>query len=458
MPEYRAARRMAENGKTAAEMPLMPVGAIFRRHPPRGRPVASSKDGDISGSSLRTALVSMRLILLTFSFFPETTALAKRATETARYLRKKGWEVTVITHAPNYPQGVVYQGYGERSVDRRTEEGVDVIRLRPWLVSLTNLPMRLAAESWFSLRSLWRTLRVDGDIILATSPYMFLGPAGRIAGWLSHRPFVWEVRDLTWRYASAAGKRTFGMDRVFEALMLWTGKRADAMVTTTAGQLAYFADLARAPKRTQVVPNGVSQGHVDRVERLRTTPPAGGEKRVVYAGLLGFAQGLATIVESASLVPEAEFYLVGDGAQREGLERMAREQHIPNVHFVGYVGAEEVIGYYQSASVLVAHLRSDPVFEVTQPSKIWEYMVNGRPVVYGGAGEAARAVAASGGGLVVPPDDPGAMARAIRQLLNNPEEAASMGEKGRAYVLSYKRREQILDEFDTFLRSLLPTR
>jgi glycosyltransferase involved in cell wall biosynthesis len=101
-------------------------------------------------------------------------------------------------------------------------------------------------------------------------------------------------------------------------------------------------------------------------------------------------------------------------------------------------------------------LRDDPIFEVTQPSKIWEYMLNARPVVYGGAGEAAAAVAASGGGIVVPPDDPQAMANAIRGLLDNPEQAADMGQQGRAYVLANKRREATLVEFDTFLRALPP--
>ncbi len=397
----------------------------------------------------------MRVTLLTFSYDPETTALAKRATETARYLRRQGWEVTVITHAPNYPQGVVYEGFGANSVDVREEEGVEVVRLKPWLVSLSNLPMRLAAESWFSLRCLTQVLKRKADVILATSPYMFLGPAGLVAARLSRRRFVWEVRDLTWRYASAAGKRTFGMDKVLDSLMLWTGKRADAMVTTTNGQLAYFVDRACAPIATQVVPNGVSQRNIDRVERYRTERPTSDEKRVVYAGLLGFAQGLATVVEAASLIPEAVFYMVGDGAQREGLEQMAREQDIPNVHFTGYVGADELVQYYQSASILVAHLRSDPVFEVTQPSKIWEYMVNGRPVVYGGAGEAARAVAASGGGVVVPPDNPRAMADAIRRLLDDPDHAAALGAQGRAYVLANKRRETILAEFDAFLRKLI---
>lgn len=388
-----------------------------------------------------------RLTLLTFSYQPETTALAKRATAMAEMLTSDGWDVTVITQV------------AEPSASGETEQDQagypHVVRLRPWNVSKSNLPLRLLAELYFALRCVLRARKIGADIVFSTSPYMFLGPAGWLAARLRSAKHVWEVRDLTWRYPAAAGKSTFGVDRMLEWLMFWTSRHADALVTTTRGQFSYFEAKKGKPQAGWVVPNGVSATFLERLAGPLEEIKKSEKPTVVYAGVLGFAQGLSAVIGAARYLPEVSFLLVGDGPQREGLERMVEEQHIHNVTFTGYVGVDEVIEYYLRAHVLVAHLRSDPVFEITQPSKIWEYMATGRPVVYGGAGEAAEAVAESGGGLVSPPDDPEAMAERISELLSDPGKAERMGEEGRALVLRHKRRETALSMLAENMEGLL---
>lgn len=399
-----------------------------------------------------------RIIYITFSYSPETAAPAARASDATEFLRDNGWQVTVLTHAPNYPRGRVFEGYGGRR-DVRQEDGIEVVRFRPWIVNKSNFTLRLLSELYFSLRCAWFVLRQPADIVLATSPYMLLGPVAVFACWLRRIPLVWEVRDLTWLYAAAAGKRTFGAHKLLEALMLWTGRHVSAMITTTVGQLRYFESRQSAPACVEVVPNGVSEGFVRRFDsNAESLGPYPENRKVVYAGLLGYAQGLSTLIDAAALVPSATFVLVGEGAQRASLEQAVRDRQLSNVHFTGYVSLDEVISHYVGASVLVAHLKRDPVFEITQPSKIWEYMVSRRPVVYGGAGEAAIAVDGSGGGLVVPADDPVAMAGAIVRLLDDRVVAERMGQIGRDFVLEYKSRTPMLERLEQTLKKVLRKR
>jgi glycosyltransferase involved in cell wall biosynthesis len=101
------------------------------------------------------------------------------------------------------------------------------------------------------------------------------------------------------------------------------------------------------------------------------------------------------------------------------------------------------MSFYQQADVLVAHLKNDPAYEIARPSKIWEYMAVGKPVIYGGKGEGARIVEQSGGGIVVPPEQPSAMANAIMRIRKNTSDALLMGARGREYVLANFMRSQL---------------
>jgi colanic acid biosynthesis glycosyl transferase WcaI len=99
----------------------------------------------------------------------------------------------------------------------------------------------------------------------------------------------------------------------------------------------------------------------------------------------------------------------------------------------------------------MAHRKNDPIFEITQPSKIWEYMISGRPVIYGGSGEPAEAVRKSGGGIVISPENSDELVEAIISLKNNPDKAIKLGEQGKNYVLENVRRDKFCNDLETYL-------
>lgn len=391
------------------------------------------------------------IVLVTPHFRPETGPAAKRSTTLAEHLAGLGWKVTVVSTLPHYPQDEIFQGYDVRSPLVTNEEGIEVVRIRPWIVSRSKAPLRLLSETVFGLLAAGQIVRRPGRIILCSSPYMFLGPIGLLAARLAGRKFVWEVRDLTWQYVRATGQKGFGILIPLEVLMKLTAKFSDGLITATDGILSYFS---RRPAAARAIPNGVTSAILQELqpnnmrqvaERTRPT--------ILYAGLLGHPQDLGVLIEAASLLPECDFELVGDGAQRQTLEERAR--NLPNVRFRGYVPWAVLKSYYAEADVLVAHLKDDPVFAVAQPSKLWEYMSTGKPVVYAGTGEAARLLQKHETGLVVPPGNPVALAGGISSLIADKSAAREIGSRGREFVVENRNRKELFDDLAEMLDDLL---
>lgn len=397
------------------------------------------------------------ITMITFSYPPESGAAAKRISSIANYLKDHDWKVHIVTNAPHYPQDEIYDGYGRKRIDRRVENDIEIIRIRPLSLNRKNLIVRFISEFYFSVVASLLSLRHKSQMIYGTTPYLFVGITGLVASRLGRKKFVLEVRDILWKYASAAGKRTFGMEQILEWVMLFSGRHSDLLITTTEGQMEYFYRHQSRPKEYLVLPNGVSNMTLEKAaekKAMHANYHNNGTTRVLYAGTIGFPQALEVLLESAKILPDVEFYIVGDGVQRSGLEERAERENISNLMFTGYVNSDQLFEHYAKADILVAHLRKNPIFEITQPSKVWEYMANGKPIIYGGAGEAAKAVRESDAGIVVSPDEPEELANAIMYFVNNNNLAREKGDNGFLYVRKNYRRERILEALWERLSSL----
>jgi colanic acid biosynthesis glycosyl transferase WcaI len=372
---------------------------------------------------------------------PETGAAAKRAQSIAGVFAAHGWETRVITEMPNHPLGRIFPGFVNKMRSVSDEQGIVVTRLKPVIVPGNNLVLRLIAELVFISKVFIEVIRKRTDVFFVSSPYMFNGLVMCFAATMLKRRVVWEIRDLTWLYAAAVNKDRFGLGKIIERIMLYTSSKADGVITTTIGQAEYFVDYSK-PAKIKVFANGVSGEHFSMISEAR--PYAKKNFTVIYAGTIGYPQGLTTFIDAAACLPDIEFILVGDGVERKYLQKLVVEKELTNVNFTGYVSFEHVAKYYQTADILYAQLRNCAVFAWTQPSKICEYMAAGKPVIYGGMGEPALMVVESGGGVVVQPEDPAALASAIKRLEGNCELRKKMGDSGRRFVQSACIREEVL--------------
>jgi len=384
-------------------------------------------------------------------FAPESNAGAKRITALADLLVTKGWHVVVVTQLPHQPQNSIYAGYDVATPHVTETGGLKIIRLKPWIVSKQSLVLRLLSESVFTLRAFPHLLRARTDVILASSPYMFLGPLAYLVALVRSKPFAWDVRDLTWQYPSASGKRTFGLDLLLAQAMKFTGRRADLLTATTQGQLDYFGRVRGAAR---VVPNGVTRQIYDALSQL-PAPFAPGRPRaqVGYVGLFGFNHATTKIVEAARQLPDVDFVFVGDGPDRGVLEDAAHE--LANVTVKPYMAFSELVAVYEGCDVLVSQFRRSPVFKWVQAAKVWEYLATGRPVIHAGEGETAEVLEENNIGVAVEPENPTALATAIQRLLADPRAAREMGERGREFVRASRIREDTFESVDSDLRVLV---
>lgn len=388
-----------------------------------------------------------RVLILSQFHPPETGAGARRVAAMARALAARH-AVTVQTLLPAYPREDLFEGLEIGPMDSQMPYVVRrAFKFQPYDRSLLRRTLR---EMLMGLRLAREAEQVEADALLVSTPSMFLAPP---AWWMARRrriPWVWDLRDLTWRYGREsvdAGRVQRIASRLLEGWMARLLNAADAVVTTAEATGTYLQDRYGLPgERTLTVYNGVSEAFFGAFEGEVTAKPPGERPLVLYLGLLGHNHGMDILVDVAAQMPDVEFLIVGEGTERELIERRARERGVQNLRIEGYrIRDEEIQEIYRRADVLFNHSKDRPVLnEARIPAKFFEYMATGKPMIYAGRGFAAEFIQEVGCAEVVPPEDPQAVVEAIRRILADPAQAAVMGARGRECVRAgYMRENQM---------------
>ena len=385
----------------------------------------------------------MKIVLLSHYFWPELGAPSARLLEMGREWVAQGHEVLVVTNFPNHPTGAVPEAYRGRSFQIEEVQGLRVIRCRTYATPNRGFVLRTVGHLVFMVQAvLQATPHVRGaDVLVASSPTLF----AVVAAWVISRrlgvPFVFEVRDL-WPaiFVDLGVIRSRPVIRALELLELFLYRRSGAVVTVTR---AFAADIARRgidPAKLHVVPNGVD------LQAFRPGPPdpdlrarlgLGDGLVVLYSGAHGISHGLSRVLDVAARLradPRFHFLFVGEGAEKEGLEAKARSLALDNVTFRGAVPREEVPALYRTADVVLVPLRAVPLFRSFIPSKMFEILACGRPILASLEGEAAEILRASGAALVVPPEDVAAITAGLLRLADEPSLRTDLASHGHAYV------------------------
>jgi colanic acid biosynthesis glycosyl transferase WcaI len=388
----------------------------------------------------------MHILFLTHYFPPEVNAPASRTFEHARRWVQAGHRVTVITCAPNCPTGKVFPGYRNAW---RTEEDVAGIRvIRVWTFLSANKGFALRTLNFVSylLTAVWHALWLRQiDVVVATSPQFFCGWAGVLCHWLRGWPFVLEIRDIWPESIVAVGAmRRSRLMRLLEWLERRMYAAADHIVTVGNGYRDQLVARQVPVDKITVVPNGVD------LEQFRPQPADadlrqqwGGTNRFVcaYVGTIGMAHGLEVVLKAAARLREMgrddiQFWIVGDGAERDALQQQARAQGLEHVVFTGLVPKDRVDAVLASADACLVHLRGTELFGTVIPSKVFEMLAMQTPIVMGVRGEAQEIVCAARGGVAMTPDDPHSLIAALAKIAAHPDRYRH----GRSYVERYYNR------------------
>ena len=412
----------------------------------------------------------MHILFLSDNFPPETNAPAARLAEHARVWVAAGHRVTVITGAPNFPDGVVHTGYANRWYARELADGVEVVRVKTYIAPNAGFARRTLDYLSFMVSAVLAGLVQERpDVVVATSPQFFAAVAGRALAWLRRRPFVFELRDLWPASIAAVGALPKGRALgVLERLELALYRGAAAIVPVTR---AFERDLVLRgvdPRKIQVVTNGADlETYRPRPRDLELARSLGLEGCFVlgYLGTHGLAHALERALDAAELLAGEErlrFLFVGSGAARAGLEREARRRGLSGVVFAPAVPKGEIARYWSLCDAALVHLKDAPVFATVIPSKMFEAFAMGLPVVFAGPdGEAAEIVRATGAGLALRPEDPAALAEAVRRLAGDRELRARLARAARAAAPAYARpalARAMLDVLERAARGELPER
>jgi colanic acid biosynthesis glycosyl transferase WcaI len=401
----------------------------------------------------------MRVLLLTQWFQPEP---ALKGLPFATALAHRGHEVHVLTGFPNYPGGRVYPGYHVRPVQREMMDGISVLRV-PLFPSHDRSAVRRSANYlsfMASASTLGACLLPSVDVAYAYHPPLTVGLAATALRLLRGVPFVFDVQDLWPDTVVATGMLPRGpMVAALDVACRVVYRQAARIVVLSPGFKTALVERRVPAEKVDVVYNWCDEASlVDTQPEPATADALGmaGRFNVVFAGTMGLAQGLETVLETAALLacraPTVQFVLLGGGVQVERLRQQAEAMGLGNVLFLPQRSQAEAAKVLALADALLVHLRDDPLFAITIPSKTQAYLAIGKPIIMAVRGDAADLVRKAGAGLTCAPGSAPEMARAVETLLEmSGEMRDSMGASGRGYY----RRELSLDVGVSRLERLL---
>jgi hypothetical protein len=385
----------------------------------------------------------MRIIIVTHYFPPETGAPQARLSGLAAAWAADGDDVTVITGMPSHPTGVIPPEY--RGAIRRRERRDGYRVLRTWLYATPNEGMarKTIGHLSFMISSVLLGGRASGsaDVVVVSSPTFFAVGSGWLLARLKRARLVVEVRDLWPAIFTELGVLTSRpVIRLLERLELAAYAAADTVIVVSDGFRTNLIGRGVPAEKVHTIRNGVRPGEFDpdalADTRLRAWLGAcPGDCLVLYAGTHGISQGLTSVVDTAALLTDEpiRFAFVGDGADKQRLQHRVAEHGLRNVTLLPGIPHEQVPALLAAADICLVPLRDVPLFSSFIPSKMFEYLAAGKPVVAALAGEAAQ-ILIEAGAWVVAPADSEALALAIRTLAADPKRRQAMGRLGRSYV------------------------
>jgi glycosyltransferase involved in cell wall biosynthesis len=367
------------------------------------------------------------ILFLSDNFPPEVNAPASRTFEHCREWVRAGCQVTVVTCAPNFPKGRVYDGY--RNCLRQSEwmDGIHVIRVWSYITANSGFARRIMDYASFMISAILAAPFISGvDIVVGTSPQFFTACAAFAVSRMKRVPFVFELRDIWPESIKAVGAmKDSAVIRFLEKVEMFLYRNADLIVTVTESFKRILMNRGVDGAKVHVVTNGVDvKGFSPRDRDAELTRRLGLEGKFVaeYVVTHGMAHGLETILEAASRMsslPDGDrfrFLFLGDGARKAHLVQRASEMHLTNVVFVDSVPKSEVARYWSLLDVSIIHLRKTTLFTTVIPSKLFECMGMGIPVLLGVAGESADIVEKEDVGLVFEPEDAAGLCDSLIRL------------------------------------------
>lgn len=382
----------------------------------------------------------MRILFITQFFHPEPFF---RGLPFAKALAERGHDVEVLTGFPNYPGGELYDGYRVRPLQRETLDGIPVIRV-PLYPShdRSSIKRSLNYLSFFgSAATLGAALVNDADVAYVYHPPITTGLAALSVKLTRGIPYVYDIQDLWPDALTTTGMVPTELMRAIDAGCRLVYRQAARISVLSPGFKRALVERGIDGDKIEVIYNWCDETALrseDPSPELAEAEGMSGKFNVVFAGNMGSAQALDSVLDAAALLkdelPDVQFVLMGGGLERDALAARAEGDGLSNVRFLAYRPQAEAGKILRLADVLLVHLRDAPLFDMTIPSKTQAYMAQGKPVIVAVRGDATELVTRAGAGVGCAPQAPEDLAAAVRSLVRlSPDDRRAMGQRAKAF-------------------------
>ncbi len=404
----------------------------------------------------------MKILFLSENFPPESNAAATRVYERACYWAEWGHEVTVITSAPNFPEGRLFPGFENKWKQAETMSAIRVVRVKTFIAANRGVTQRALDFLSFMVTGFLAAVKEDRpDVIAATSPQFFTAVAGWAAGAVRNVPFVFELGDLWPASITAVGamKKSLALSMV-EKLELFLYRRSAAITALTRSFKENLVGRGIDKNKIAIVINGVDLARYaprSRDADLAKEWGVDGKFVIGYVGTHGMAHALGNVLDTAERLKDETgvcFLLAGAGAERDALMAAAKRRQLDNVIFMPRQPKELMPAVWSLCDVALVHLKDSPVFAGVIPSKIFEAQAMGLPLLLcAPEGEASRIVLDDGAGLHVPAENPEALANAVKALSKDKETIKDFAAAARRAAPSHSRETQAREMLDVLQKT-----
>lgn len=406
----------------------------------------------------------MNILFLTDNFPPEGNAPATRTYEHACEWVKRGCQVTVITCAPNFPKGVVYEGYRNKWLSREKIDGINVWRVKTYITANEGFLKRIIDYISFMFSSLFFGLFVKKvDVVIGTSPQFFTVVSAWILAKCKRSSFVFELRDIWPASISSLGVMSGKWILIaLEKLELFLYHQADLIISVTHSFKRELQDRGVSGNKIKVILNGVNLQRYkplkEKNENLADMYKLKNKFVVGYIGTHGLAQGLESVVNAAELIKKhnnIRIIFAGAGAERSKLEKIVQDRKLENVVMIPFQPRDKMQELWSLCDISLVHLKDLPIFRDVIPSKIFESMAMGLPILIATPiGEATSIVKNYNAGINISPENPKELSDKIIELANDDELVKILSRQSLGAAQNFN-RESLASEMLDYIREVV---
>jgi colanic acid biosynthesis glycosyl transferase WcaI len=397
--------------------------------------------------------MNKRIILLTQWFDPEPTF---KGIVFAQELVSRGYQVEVITGFPNYPGGKVYPGYQIKLLQKEYLNGVEVTRVPLYPSHNSSGLQRILNYISFCLSAMFYVIFMakQADVMYAYHPPLTTGVAATIIRFFRKIPVVYDIQDMwpdTLRATGMVSNKL--LLNIVSNMCQWVYRNVDHIVVLSPGFKHLLIERGVPAEKIEVIYNWCDESALTAaVTDLPDDFPASDKFTILFAGTMGKAQALEGVIEAAKIIqtqqPRVNFVLVGGGIEVENLKQIADNAQLTNVIFIPRVPMDRVGAMLQRADVLLVHLKDDPLFNITIPSKIQAYLAVGKPILVGVQGDAEAVVEEAQCGRIALSENPQSIADGVLFLSSlSADKLAAMGANAKEFYADKMSLKVGVDKF-----------